>query len=87
MKLPNKRKSKQATEARKILDDENLGQLIVRLDKSLRLQFALSAKFQKTSMNQVLNGAIKKYVEKNYNSVLQGAGNLDEQAIRRGDYD
>ena len=81
--MPSRRKSRQSESARKVLDKENEGQLVIRLDKSLRKQFSLSAEFQDTSMNKAVNVFINSYVKKHYAAAMEGVVNLEEQAERR----
>ena len=83
MKQPARRNSRPATAARKVLDKENIGQLVTRLDKSLRAQFDLSAKFQKTSMNKAVVEFINSYVKKHYPDAIKGVENLEKQAVNR----
>jgi len=83
MKEPTRRGSRQADSARKVLDKENEGQLVIRLDKSLRKQFSLSAEFQNTSMNKAVNEFINGYVKKHYPDAMRGVENLEKQAERR----
>ena len=83
IKQPGRRNSKQAKSARKALDDENMGQFVTRLDKSLRAQFSLSVKFQKTSMNKAVVEFINGYVKKHYGDAIKGVENLEKQAERR----
>lgn len=83
MKEPRPRSSRQSKAARKVLDDENLGSLLIRLDKSLRKQFFLSTDFQDISMNKAVNEFIKGYVKKHYPEAMKGVANLEEQAERR----
>lgn len=83
MKQPQRRASRQASSARKVLDKENEGQLVIRLDKSLRRQFSLSAEFQDTSMNKAVNVFINSYVKEHYPDAKKGVENLEKQAERR----
>lgn len=83
MKSPTRRNSRQSTSARKVLDKENLGQLVIRLDKSLRTQFDLSARFQHTSMNKAVVEFVNGYVKKHYPAALDGVENLEKQAETR----
>lgn len=83
IKQPGRRNSRQAKSARQVLDKENEGQLVIRLDKSLRRQFSLSAAFQDTSMNKAVNVFINGYVKKYYPEAKKGLENLEEQAERR----
>lgn len=84
MKQPAKRKSRQSAQARKVLDDSNLGQMNISIDKSLRNQFLLCTGFLNTSMNQAIKDYIQSYVDKHFHKVIAGCENLEEQAKRRG---
>jgi predicted HicB family RNase H-like nuclease len=83
MTLPKRRTSRQSLEARQAIYDENLSQLIVRLDKDLRQQFKLISEFKRVSMNFLINEFIDKYVNKHYPKVSKGVDKLEKKAIRR----
>lgn len=83
MKQPKPRTSRQSKQARKVLANENMLKICIRVDADLRQQFFLIAQFKELSMTQILNDHIEKYVKRHYGKVVKGCDKLSKRAERR----